>query len=307
MRLALDHPKALVAMEVGAHSPWTSRFLSALGLNVVVANARKLRAIYDNPRKSDALDAQMLAKLVRADASLLHPVQHVSESAQRDLSRIKLRDNLVRQRVDVISSVRNILKSLGIDLPSPKTSCFAKRARTILTDEEPEMLAAVEPSLQVIDLMSQKIRELDKEIEWLCEQDYPESARLRQIRGVGPITALSFLLTIEDPHRFGRTRDVGAYLGLVPRRDQSGDTDKTLGISKCGNAYLRRLLVGSANYLLGPFGEECDLRTQGLKLIERGGRGAKKKAVIAIARKLAVLMLTLWKTQSDYRPMGRIA
>ena len=301
-KLVERYPGALVAIEVGSHSPWLSRYLAELGCQVVVANARKMRAIYDNPRKSDELDARMLAKLARADVSLLHPIEHVSESAQRDLSWIKLRDNLVRQRADVISAVRNILKSLGIPLPSPSTACFAKRARLLLEDNEPEMLAAAEPSLQVIDVMTQKIRELDREIERLCEEQYPETARLREIRGIGAIASLTFLLTIGDPNRFERPRDVGAYLGLVPKRDQSGGTDKSLRISKWGNAYLRRLLVGSANYLLGPFGEECDLRTQGLKLAERGGRGARKKAVVAVARKLAVVMMAIWRQGSEYRP-----
>jgi transposase len=306
-KLAKKYPGARLAMEVGSHSPWISRLFQQLDLEVYVANPRKLRAIYQNERKSDELDARMLARLARVDPELLHPVEHVSEQSQRDLARVKLRDNLVRQRVDVISSVRFILKSMGVRLPSPNTNCFAKRARTLLEGKEPELLAAIEPSLQVIDTMTVNIRELDREIERLCEEEYPETHRLRQIRGIGPITALTFLLTIEDNERFERPRDVGAFLGLVPRRDQSGDVDKALRISKCGNAYLRRLLVGSANYLLGPFGEDCDLRRHGLKLAERGGRGAKKKAVVAIARKLAVLMYCLWRSDTDYQPLRKAA
>ncbi|MFV1980813.1 MAG: IS110 family transposase, partial [Rhodothermia bacterium] len=196
--------------------------------------------------------------------------------------------------------VRFTLKSLGIRLKSPNTGGFAKRARLDLRDTEPEILEMIEHSLQVLDVMTKKIRELDREIERLCEESYPESARLREIRGVGPITALCFMLTIGDPERFARPRDVGAYLGLVPRRDQSGGVDKSLRISKCGNTYLRRLLVGSAHYLLGPFGEECDMRTRGLRLAERGGQGAKKKAVVATARKLAVVMLSVWKSGGTY-------
>lgn len=298
--LSAQYPDARVAFEVGSHSPWISRYFKELGHEVIVANPRKLRVIYTSDRKSDESDARMLAKLARLDVSLLYPVQHGSERAQRDLLQIKLRDNLVRQRVDVISAVRFTLKSLGVRLASPKTSCFAKRARLTLQDDHPELLAMIEPSLQVIDTMTQQIRHLDRQIERLCEQDYPETTRLRAIRGIGPITALAFILTIEDPHRFGKARDVGAYLGLVPKRDQSGTVDKALGVGKCGNAYLRRLLVGSAQYLLGPFGEPCDLRTSGERLVARGGRGAKKKAAVATARKLAVVMLSVWKNQSDY-------
>ena len=306
-KIAKKYPGARIAIEVGTHSPWISRLLTELGCEVIVANPRKLRAIYQNERKSDLLDARMLAKLARADVSLLHPVQHGSEQAQRDLLRIKLRDNLVRQRVNVISSVRFTLKALGIRLASPNTNCFAKRARTYLESQDPELLAMIEGPLTVIDEMTRRIRQLDREIEQLCEERYPETKRLREIRGIGPITALCFVLVIEDPHRIDRTRDVGAYLGLVPKRDQSGKSDKELSISKCGNAYLRRLLVSAAQYMLGPFGEECDMKTRGLRLAERGGRGAKKKAVVATARKLSVVMLGVWKNQTDYEPTRHAA
>jgi transposase len=302
-RLAKKYPRARLAIEVGSHSPWTSRFLKEMGLEVIVANPRKFRAIYLNDRKSDELDARMLAKIARLDPSLLYPIEHGSEQAQRDLLQIKLRDNLVRQRVDIISSVRFTLKSMGIRLASPNTACFAKRARIFLEeDAQDELLAMIEPSLRVVDELTKAIREFDRTIEALCKR-YPETARLRQIRGVGPITALCFVLRIGDPERFANPRDVAAYLGLVPKRDQSGGSDKKLPISKAGNAYLRRLLVGCAQYILGPFGPESDLRTQGLKLLERGGRGAKKKAVVATARKLAVVLLALWQSQSDYEPL----
>ncbi len=306
-KLAKKYPGSRIAMEVGSHSPWISRWLTELGCEVIVANPRKLRAIYQNERKSDELDAQMLAKLARADISLLHPVQHGSEQAQRDLLRIKLRDNLVRQRVDVISAVRFTLKALGVRLASPNTNCFAKCARGYLAERDPELLAMIEGSLHVIDEMTKQIRQFDREIEQLCDNHYPETKRLREIRGIGPITALCFVLVIEDPHRIDKTLDVGAYLGLVPKRDQSGKSDKELGISKCGNAYLRRLLVSAAQYMLGPFGEECDLKTRGLRLAERGGRGAKKKAVVATARKLSVVMLGVWKNQTNYEPLHQAA
>lgn len=305
--LAKNYPKARLALEVGSHSPWVSRFLKETGLEVFVANARKLRAIYATDRKSDERDARMLAKIARLDPSLLHPIEHGSEEAQRDLLQIKLRDNLVRQRGSIICTVRFTLKSLGVRLPSPTPTCFAKRARTVLCDEHPKLLEMIKPSLMVLDELTRQIRELNQAIERLCDERYPETLRLRQVRGVGPITALCFVLAVGDPKRFSKGRDVGAYLGLVPRRDQSGEVDKRLPISKAGDAYLRRLLIGSAQYILGPFGEECDLRSRGLRLAERGGRGAKKKAVVATARKLAVVMLTLWQQQVEYEPLRRAA
>ena len=302
-RLSLKYPSSRIACEVGSHSPWIKRFLTELNQEVIVANPRKLRAIYTSDRKSDKNDARMLAKIARIDPRMLHPVEHGSEDAQRDLLQVKLRDNLVRQRVDIISSVRFTLKSLGVTLPSPNTACFAKRCRTLLRGREDALLTMIEPSLQVLDMITQKIRELDRAIEALCETKYPVTKRLRQIVGIGPVTALSFVLTIEDPEMFDQARDVGAYLGLVPRRDQSGCLDKQLRISKAGDAYLRSLLVGCAQYILGPFGPDTDLKRHGLMLAERGGARSKRKAVVAIARKLAVLMLALWKHETDYIPL----
>lgn len=302
-RLSQKYPGARIACEVGSHSPWIKRFLSEFGHEVFVANPRKLRAIYTSDRKSDKNDARMLARIARMDPQLLHPVEHGTEEAQRDLLQVKLRDNLVRQRVDIISSVRFTLKSLGVALPSPNSSCFAKRCRTLLSERDGALLGMIEPSLQVIDVMTQMIRELDRAVETLCETKYQATKRLRQITGIGPITALSFVLTIEDPELFENPRDVGAYLGLVLRRDQSGGLDKQLRISKAGDAYMRSLLVGCAQYILGPFGPDSDLKRHGLMLAERGGGRGKRKAVVAIARKLAVLMLTLWKYGRDYEPL----
>jgi transposase len=221
-QLSRSWPGALIVMEVGMQSPWISRFLKELGHRVVVANPRKVRAIYQNDRKSDRRDAEMLARLARSDETLLCPVEHSSEEAQRDLLQIKLRDNLVRQRVDVISSVRFTLKSMGVRLHSPNTTCFARHARRALEGEHSDLLASIEPSLQVIDAMTEQIRNLERAIEQLAAERSPETEFLRQIAGVGTITSLTFVLTIGDPLRFKRVRDVAAYLGLVPKRDQSG-------------------------------------------------------------------------------------
>lgn len=305
--LSRRYPGALVAMEVGMHSPWTSRFLKELGHRVLVANPRKVHAIYKNVRKSDRNDAELLARMARSDEKLLSPVEHVSEEMQRDLLQIKLRDNLVRQRVDIISSVRFTLKSLGIGLPSPNSEAFARKARIELKREHSETLALIEPSLCVLDGMTEQIRALEKSIAAMAAEKYPESEFLSQVGGVGLLTSLTFILTIGDPTRFQRKRDVAAFLGLVPRRDQSGETDKQLRISKAGNTYLRKLLVGCAQHILGPFGQDSALRRKGLKLTEKGGPRAKRKAVVAVARNLAVLLLTLWHDEAIYQPNHRAA
>ncbi len=131
-KLVDKYPEALIAIEVGTHSTWISRLFTDKGATVIVANARKLRAIYTNDRKSDLLDARMIAKLARVDPSLLHPVKHKSEQCQKDLLPIKLRDNLVSQRKNIILSIRGLLKSLGLRIPAASTPAFAKAARAFL-------------------------------------------------------------------------------------------------------------------------------------------------------------------------------
>jgi len=270
-------------------------------MKVTVANARKLRAIYQNKRKCDRLDAQMLARLLRAGPDLLSPIQHGTEQAQRDLVTIKLRDTLVRQRVHVISSIRGVIKSLGHRVPTCSTASFHKKAEEFLF-QHPELLEAIAPCLEAVKILTEKIKHYEKEIAQATSTHHPEALRLQKIPSIGPITSLAFKLIIEDPARFKDPRDVGAYLGLVPRRDQSGGTDKELSISKAGNPYLRKLLVQSAQYLLGHFGPDCALREHGLKLAARGGKAAKKKAIIAVARKLAVMMIAMWQKGTDYEP-----
>ena len=128
-------------------------------------------------------------------------------------------------------------------------------------------------------------------------------ALLKQVKGVGTLIALTFLLTLEDPHRFGKSRDVGGYLGLQPGRRNSGKSEPQLHISKEGDPYLRTLLVQGAQHILGPFGVDCDLRRWGLKLAERGGKSGKKRAIVATARKLAVLLHHLWVSAEVYEPL----
>jgi len=244
------YAKALIVMEAGCHSPWVSRHLEQAGREVVVSNPRKTRAIYQHERKSDRRDALMLARIARMEPALLYPVRHGSEEAQQDLLRIKLRDSLVRARVGLINSLRFTLKSLGYTIANPSTERFHKVIQSALPDSVVQMIA---PSMQAIEALSLQIKLLDREIRTLAHSKYPETTWLEQIPGVGPITALYFVLKIGDPARFKRVRDVGAFIGLCPRRDQSGENDPQLRISKRGDAYLRRLLVSSAQYILGAF------------------------------------------------------
>jgi transposase len=298
-QLSARYRGALAVVEAGAHSPWISRYLEGVGWEVIVSNPRKVRAIYQQERKCDQRDALMLGRIGRMDPTLLYPVRHSSEQAQQDLLRIKLRDNLVRARVSLINSVRFGLKSLGYAVRNPSSERFHKVALERLPEAMQEMIA---PSVQVLAELSARIKVLEAEISTLARTKYPQTLWLQQVPGVGTITALYFVLKIEDPTRFGYVRDVGAYAGLCPRRDQSGASDPQLRISKRGDAYLRRLLVSAAQYILGPFGPKSALRDYGLMLAAEGTTRAKKRAVVAVARKLCVLLLSLWKNQTLYQP-----
>jgi len=280
-----------IALEAGTHSGWISRLLESLNYTVVVAQPRAVRAIWSRDRKNDVSDAEMLARLLRADAKLLSPIKHRSEEAQVDLLMIKARDGLVQIRTKLINQVRGLGKSMGHRFPASDAHTFARKA---LQDLPGYMIEAAESLLEVIEDLSARIKIFDKKIEQRASRDYPETKILQSVPGVGSLTALAFILTVDDPKRFKHSRDVGPYLGLVPRQDQSGAMDKQLHITKAGDRYLRRLLVGSAQYILGAFGPECRLRSFGLRLAARGGKNAKKRAVVAVARKLAVLLHTLW-------------
>ena len=289
-----------VIIEVGTHSPWISRQLSELGHQVIVANARRVHLITRSQRKTDRADAEWLARLGRADPELLSPVQHRSEQAQTDRALIKARDTLVATRTQLINHVRGTVKSFGHRLPKCGSVCFANKAREHL----PEPLRPVlTPMLELIATVHRQIRAFEKQLRALCQDRYPETALLQQVPGVGPITSLSYVLTLEDPARFSKSRSVGSYLGLQPRQRESGDSSPQLRITKAGDALLRRLLVQAAQYMLGPFGPDTSLRRWGLALAERGGKNAKKRAVVATARKLAVLLHRLWTTGEVYEPL----
>jgi transposase len=298
-------PPAVVVLEVGTHSPWVSRLVEALGHTALVANARKVKAVTAATRKSDRVDAEMLARLGRADPQLLAPITHRGVEAQVDLAQVRARDALVRARTLLINHVRGALKSLGYRAPAGITS------HTFAVKVASQMPAALQSALTgvvtVIGELTQQIRNSDRALEARAQSRYPETATLRQVTGVGVLTALSFVLTVEDPARFATSRSVGAYFGLVPRRHQSGRRDPQLRITKTGDRMVRRLLVNAAQYILGPFGPPCDLRRWGETLMSRGGASAKQRAVVAVARKLATVLHRLWVSGAPYEPVRMAA
>ena len=290
---------ARVVLEVGPRSPWLSRMLSELGHDVIVANPRQVKLIARSQRKNDRSDAEHLARLGRFDPKLLFPIRHRGATAQADFQVLRSRDALVRARTALINHVRGAVKAWGAALPSCTTPAFH---RTVEAHIPEELRPALLPLLGQIEQLTGAIRRADQEIAAMCER-YTETAALRQIVGVGPITSLTFILTIEDPTRFPKNRAVGPYLGLVPRSRDSGDRQPQLRITKDGDVALRRVLNQAAHYILGPFGPDSDLRRWGLRYAESGAGNAKKRAVVAVARRLAVLLLALWKNGEVYDPL----
>ena len=289
-----------VAIEVGTHSTWVSRLLTECGHEVLIGNPRKTRLIYGDKHKTDKLDAQKLARLARADPELLYPVEHRGCDSQAHLAVVHSREALIRSRTQMINHVRGTVKSFGYRLPKCSTGSFHKKVPAELPSELAEALG---PIVETIGSLTEKIKDYDRRIEGLATELYPETRLLRQVPGVGPLTALTFVLTLEDPHRFAESRSVGAYLGLAPGTDQSGEQDPQKRISGEGEEMLRRLLVSSAHYILGPFAPDSDLRRHGEKIAGRGGKNAKKRAVVAVARKLSVLLHRLWVSAEVYEPL----
>lgn len=291
---------ARVVLEVGPHSPWISRLLSDAGHDVIVANPRKLRLIFESDQKSDRTDAQYLARVGRLDPELLAPVVHRSENVQADLAVIRSRSALVEARTALVSHVRSTVKAMGARIPKCSTATFPQKAE----EHVPELLLpAILPVLDAITQLSVQIGHMERWIDELAVTEYPETAVLTQVHGVGTLTALCYMLTLETPHRFRSSRAVGPYLGLVPARHDSGESRPHLRTTKAGDVMLRTLLTQCAHYILGPFGADSDLRRWGLALAERGGAAAKKKAIVGVARKLAVLLHRLWLTGEVYEPL----
>lgn len=288
-----------LVMEAGGHSPWISRLGKECGMEVVVGNPRRIELISKSDRKTDRTDAELLARLGKSDIALLAPITHRSAEAQAHLAVRDARNAAVSARTGLVNFVRGKLKSSGYRAPSCSPECFHHKAAGAIP---PELELALRPMLLLIEQLNRQIKHFDGEIKRLCKERYPVTQVLQQVGGVGPVVSLSYVLTIDEPKRF-KGREVGAYLGLVPRKRSSGQSNPQLHITKAGDREMRRLLVLAANYVLGHFGPDCDLRRFGLKLAATGGPASKKRARVAVARKLAVLLHHLWVTGEVYDPL----
>jgi transposase len=289
---------ARVVIEAGTHSPWVSRLVEAQGCQCVVVNPRRVRLIAESTGKSDDSDPGVLRFLGRVGLGNLNPVYHRSEQQQQDMMLLNARALLVKQRTALVSHVRFVAKSMGRRRETWESVTVKGRKQYLMPAE---LVPALKPLLDEAEVLTWRIAEYKKAIEKVIRERYPEAQRLQQIRGVGPITALTFVLTIHDASRFRRSRQVGAYLGFVPKRRQSGKKDPELGITKAGNAEARRLLVQCSQYIVSHPGADSDLRRWALTKTE-GGKARYRRGIIALARKLAVVMHRLMITGADYEP-----
>jgi len=290
-----------IALEAGAQSAWISRELKRFGHEVIVANPRQLKWITASDTKNDPIDARKLAMLARADARLLHPIQHRSAEQQAELSVIRARDAVLRARTLLVNAARSAAKGFGQRLPPSITVSFGARALACLP---PELHLALKGLLEQIDALSKQIKTYDQHIAELAAR-HPELERLHSIPGVGTLTAMTFVLTLGNAERFSHSRDVAGYLGLRPKQRQSGARDPQLGITKSGNGYLRKLLVQCSHHILGHWGKDSALRKWGLAKTE-GGKKATLRAIVGVARKLAVLLHRMWVTGEEYKPFPKM-
>lgn len=284
------------ALECGTHSPWVSRLLTSLGHQVIIANTRKIRAITSSASKNDKNDAELLARFAAHDPKLLSPIEHRRPERQSDLNLIHVRATLVRARTMLVNALRGLVKSAGSRLPACSTESLPTRALAALP---PALAEAATPLIEQIALLTTRIASMDKQIEKLAAK-YHEIGLLRTAPGVGPIVAAAYVLTLDRPDA-ASNRSAGAFLGLRPGQSQSGASDPQKRISKAGDKCLRSLLVQSAQYILGRFGPDSALRQWGLKLAASGGKRGRKRAIVAVARKLAVLLHSMWRSGQRFQ------
>jgi transposase len=291
-------PRSRVVMEVGTHSPWASEQLEAWH-EVIVANAQSVRALLKGRRKNDRADAEGLARLGRSEVALLRAVHHRSIQVQQDRAVLELREGLVEARAKLVNQLRGVLKSLGHRLEAKSYKTLAGSVKQL----PEELQTVVKPTLEVIAGLNEGVKQLDREVARLGEERYPATQLLQRVAGVGPVISLAFVLTLEDPGRFGRSREVGPYLGLVPGQHDSGKQQPQLRITKAGDKAMRRLLVQGAHYIVGRHGPDSDLKRWAEPRLQLGGGHGKKRTIVAVARKLAVLLHHLWVSGEVYEPL----
>src|SRR5471032_3325607 len=283
-----------IGLETGPTSTWLWTELKRLGLPVICIDARHAKAVLKMQiNKSDRNDAIGIARIMQTGWFKEVHVKDIDSHSVRSL--LASRALLVKIKRDLENHVRGLLKNLGLFIGRAKFNVFAVRAEELI-EGRPELIAAIRPLLEARNAVGEQVSELDRKVMRLARHD-AQVRRFMTVPGVGPITALAFKATIDDPARFARSRSVGAYVGLTSRRHASGEVDWSGRISKCGDAMLRTYLFEAAGVLLTRVQKWCALKAWGLRLAKRSGM---KKARTAVARKLAVILLRMWRDGTQF-------
>ena len=293
-------PRLRVVLESGGQTNWIRRLIAGLGHEVLVADARQLRLISQSYAKNDRNDAYWLAELGRTNPELLAPLEPRGQQVEQHRSWLTGRQTLVESRTKLLNSVRGIAKSHGIRFGP----CGMTKWAAAVEQQCPAVLQTIlEPMARIIVALTREINELDRRLEKLGKEQYPVTQLLRSVDGVGPLTSLACVLELNnDVGRVKRSRQMGAVVGCRPKQRDSGESSPELGITKAGNGQLRWLLVQSSQRILGPFGRESELRCWGLQLAARGKKRSKRRAVVAVARKLAVVLHAMWAKNEAWQP-----
>jgi transposase len=296
-----------VVFETGMHCRWMHEIGEGMGFKVYVANPCRLKMITESKTKNDVNDARMLARIALSDPGLLHPVKLRDAEHQKMLNLHEIRNLLIKQRTGMIVQMRFIAKSMGFRIPKTSTRCFHKLDTTLWPKEFRDIAWPMLKNLEQLDITiktyEKKIRELAETPTFKAQVD-----RLMEIHYVGLYAATGFIaVTGGDMDRFERPRDIGPWLGLSPKQDQSGDIDKQCHITKAGSPLMRRLLVECAQMIVRDGAIETDLKIKGMRICVRGAKIAKRKAITAVARSLAVLMVAmLKKMDKPYKPLSEV-
>jgi len=284
-----------VVMEAGGSSPWVARLVESCGHEVLVCNPRNVRVIAESTLKTDERDAETLARLARLDEGVLGSVRPRSEEAQQLRNELKVRGALVETRTKLINTTRGILRAMGYVVHGGSSRKFTGRVRQM---ELPDELArTVMPLLSQIDSVSEEIGRCEEKLQERVKE-MPEVRLLEEIPGVGPIVALYFVASVDDPDRYLSPRNVASFFGLRPVMRSSGKRSYYGRITRHGDPEMRRLLIQAAHALMRS-NTRCRLQDWARDLEARKG---KAKAMVALARKLAVLMVRLWRAGEVFEP-----
>ena len=294
-----------VVFETGTHCRWMDRLFRRMGFKTIVGNPGKIPSITKSNTKNDRNDARELARLAIADPAMLHPVFLRDEVYQQMLRFHHARNVLISQRTQTINQIRGFAKSMGYRIECSSTGRFHEQRKAGWPNELEE---CTWPLMGVLKAINLKIKAYDKLIARLAERPEfkPMIERVRVVYGVGTIGSTVFVAAIGGrPDRFDRVRDIGPYFGMIPKQDQSGDDDKQLHITHAGPEIVRTALVECAGVVMMEKSKDTDLKLKGLRIAMRGGKIARKKAKVAVARGLAVAMLALLQhPEREYVPLS---